>query len=150
MIRSLMTYRKLYIYHRPIKILFATFLSVIGGLLYLIFRSDNLIMFSWFNSLKLTDFIINLRNTYGNHNIYEWTKLNLPAGLWLFSYLLIMDTIWKKEDKIFYPLFISFLPLIALISEFMQLVHVIPGTFDIMDLLSYGISIALFILVKKL
>ena len=56
----------------------------------------------------------------------------------------------EEVRKIFYPLFISYLPLIAIFSEFMQLVHDIPGTIDVMDLLSYGISIALFILAKKL
>jgi hypothetical protein len=74
----------------------------------------------------------------------------LPAGLWLFAYMFVIDAVWGKDKNRVSMYFLYVLPLLAVASEFMQFVGLLPGTFDVMDLLSYVSAILLFLIIKKL
>ena len=122
-----------------------------GGFIYIIFRSDTLIMFDWFNTLCLSEYSDFLRLKYGDIEICNFIKYNIPAALWLLSYLLIIDVIWKsKQFCLPYVIFILSMPIIAIISEIFQLFHLIPGIFDVFDDVSYSVVIVLFLLIKQL
>lgn len=131
------------------KSLAGVLLLIIGGMIYIIFRPDNLVMFSWFDGIGLTPYIEYLRTEYGDISIYSWIKYNMPAALWLFSYIFIIDSIWGKEKSIIFSYFIYVLPILALLSELMQAINLLPGTFDYMDLASYLIAIIVFLILKK-
>lgn len=120
----------------------------IGGMIYILYRDESLIMFSWAKSLGISDFIQYLRNTSCEGNIYYWIKFNLPAALWVFSYLFIIDSIWNKKTALYY-VYLSAIPIMGICSEILQLFNLIPGTFDIMDLVGYFCAIGLFIILKK-
>lgn len=122
---------------------------IIGGLIYIRYRNESLLMFDWFHGLGLTEYIEDFRNNAEMPNVYGWCKYNMPAGLWLFAYMLIIDSIWGKDKNNVYLYFLYVLPLLALVSELMQYAGIFPGTFDFMDLLSYVSSIFLFILIKN-
>lgn len=122
-------------------------LLVIGGILYILYRDKSLIMFSWFEMVGIDRFIDSIREIANVHPYY-WIKYNLPAGLWLFSYMFIMDAVWSDCKSINRKMFIWILPIIALLSEFMQIFGICPGTFDIFDLLSYSLAIILFKTIK--
>jgi hypothetical protein len=122
---------------------------IIGGLIYIKYRSESLLMFDWFRGLGLTEYIEYFRNNDKTPNVYGWVKYNMPAGLWLFAYMYLIDSIWGKDNNIIYQCFLYILPFIAIISELMQYVGIVPGTYDYMDLLSYVFSIVLFIIIKK-
>lgn len=81
--------------------------------------------------------------------IPEWVKYSLPDGLWVLSYMLFMNIIWDNRTTIGY-FWIFCLPIIALLSEFGQLFHIVPGTFDAMDLLCYGLPIMVYVSILKL
>lgn len=120
---------------------------VIGGLIYLIFRADNLIMFSWIKYLGMDVYLNNIRVAYGDYSIYTWVKYNLPASLWLFSYLYIIKGIWHGQSKnILYYLFLSVVPIMAFGSELLQLFSIIPGTFDSADMIGYTLAIIVFLI----
>lgn len=123
---------------------------IVGGLLYVIYRTKSLLMFEWFRMIGLSEMVENLRGEYDGLNLYGWVRNSMPAGLWLFSYLFIIDSLWGKDRNPVYHLFIFVLPVIAIGSEFMQLFGMLPGTFDYMDLISYTVAILIFILIKKL
>lgn len=122
----------------------------IGGLIYIRYRSESLLMFDWFHNLGLTDFIEDFRSNSDIPNVYGWVKYNLPAGLWLFAYMFVIDAVWGKDKNLVSMYFLYVLPLLAVASEFMQLVGLLPGTFDFMDLISYMSAILLFVIIKKL
>jgi hypothetical protein len=122
----------------------------IGGLIYIRYRSESLLMFDWFQNLGLSDSIDDFRSNGGMHNMYGWIKYNLPAGLWLFAYMFVIDAVWGKDKNRVSMYFLYVLPLLAVASEFMQFVGLLPGTFDVMDLLSYVSAILLFLIIKKL
>lgn len=133
---------------RAIKFLLALIALFLGGMIYITYRSKSLIMFSWFEALGLSPTMEAIRLDFGDRSIYGWIRDCFPAGLWLFSYLLFIDCIWNKQTHRVCSTFIIALPTIAILSEILQGLHVLPGTYDIMDVVSYFIAIILFIIIK--
>lgn len=130
-----------------IKILSSIILTLFGGFVYILYRDKSLIMFSWFEIVGIDRFIDNIRGIV-NIQPYYWVKYNLPAGLWLFSYMFIMDAIWGDCKSVNRGMFIWILPIVALLSELMQIFGLCPGTFDILDVISYLFAILLFKTIK--
>lgn len=127
-----------------IKILLSIILTLFGGLIYVLYRGKSLLMFSWFESVGLNSVVDYIRNKNVMIEPYYWIKYNLPAGLWLFSYMFIMDAIWGESKSVNRKMFIWILPVIAFLSELMQTFGLCPGTFDILDVVSYLFAIILF------
>lgn len=120
---------------------FTLFLSLalfgIGGMIYVLFRSLSLKMFSWFESLGWIDQIIRFRGEVQHWELPMWAKFALPDGLWVFSYILLIGCIWNF-DYLKAKCVMFLLPLIAIGSELLQAIHVVKGTFDSVDLLCYS------------
>jgi hypothetical protein len=112
---------------------------IIGGIIYMIYRSEKLILFEWCTRIGFNEVISFLRQNF-SFQLPEWIKFNLPDALWLFSFTSLLIIIWKREVNkgslffILLPLFISFC------WEFGQYAEIINGTFDIKDLLFYTIA----------
>lgn len=104
-----------------------------GGGLYLMCRSEHLVMFDWCKAIGIYPLIQQLR-PQGHFD--SWVIYSLPDGLWLFSYIILTGAIWafdmRKSLLCSVPLIV-----IAIGSELLQLPHIIRGTFDIIDLLCY-------------
>ncbi len=109
-------------------------------------------MFFWFETIGIMNLINQIRkNTilYGN-KLPDILLYSLPDGFWIFSYISLILYLWKNELKTENLLWIFMIPLIAILSEIGQLMHIVPGTFDILDLLMYLLGTALpFIIYKK-
>ncbi len=129
---------------RVIKCIVGSITLLIGGMIYLVYRSKELLMFDWVEKIGLTPIIDNVRNSVETGGVYDWVKYNLPDGLWIFAYMFIMDSIWNGKNIKIANMFIYVLPIIAIISELLQAVNLIGGVFDVMDLLSYCFAIVLF------
>ncbi len=111
---------------------------LIGIFIYLFYRSNSLLFFSWLD-------FINIKSINGfdfNHQskIQSFLVYSLPNMLWYISFLLIMIGIWGNNKKCF-TLYFCLISLISVGSEILQLFYIIPGTFDIVDLLSMIICI---------
>ena len=124
----------------------------IGTLIYLLFRVSTLKVFSWLNFLGI-DFVNNdLRKKSINYmpKIPDWFIFSLPDGIWIFSYVLVMISIWNftlNKKSIFW---MTIIPLVAIFSEIFQIFDFIPGTFDFVDLSFYILGFILpFIIFKK-
>ena len=135
-------------YKRTIKVTIGIVALSVGGLIYILYRSDNLLMFSWFHKLGMSDYICNLRADYGKNSIFDWVKYSMPAGLWLFSYLFIIDSVWENQKNVVFKCYLYALPIMAITSELMQYFDILSGTFDFIDLMSYISAIILFIFIK--
>jgi len=119
--------------YRLFTLLLSLLFLFIGGSLYLMYRSDSLVMFGWCKTLGIYDMVINLRP---KESLKGWIVYSLPDGLWLFSYILLMGSIWNFNLK---RSFYASAPLIviAIGSELLQIPEWVPGTFDVVDLLCY-------------
>lgn len=140
-------FRKQYGY-RIVRTLIALAFLTIGGLIYIGCRDKSLLMFSWFNSLGFDGLVDSFRNLIDSEGIYGWVKNSLPDGLWLFSYMFLVDTIWNGAGKKVSYIFIYSLPFFAILSELLQYLGLCPGVFDWMDIASYAFAIVLFLGIK--
>jgi hypothetical protein len=118
------------------KVILATMALLIGGLIYACCRSECLVMFTWFDQLGIGDVIRLLRaSSKGVFSGFpEWFRMSLPNALWLFSGLVLLDSIWPQRfilDKWFWLAVFWFS---AVGSEFAQGMGVLPGTFDPHDI----------------
>lgn len=128
------------------KILISIIFLFIGGLIYLGWRSGNLVMFQLLRKWGMLDLLTSIRDMGTRYSLFEWIKYSIPDGLWLLSYMFIIDAIWHNNKHILYYVFLWSLPIIAIMSEILQYTEIVPGTFDIVDLSCYLIAIIIFII----
>jgi len=105
----------------------------IGFLCYYFFRDSNLIFYNMFN-INITH-----NNLYVPGNFLSYfLKYNLCDGLWLFSGILLLRFIWFGNPGIGNYYIIIFI-CAALLLELLQIMEYVPGTFDILDMLTMAI-----------
>lgn len=127
------------------KIIWAYILLFIGSMIYLSFRSTTLLLFEWCRFLGLDCYINFFRSFVCKIQPSNFIIYNLPGGMWLLSYMLLINVIWANEKgNIYYRLFLYSLPIITLYSEVAQLFSFVPGTFDILDIICYLFAIIFF------
>lgn len=135
------------------QLFFGSFLTLLfGGLIYILFRTASLKMFSWYETIGFGGLTNELRKfTFQFSNrIPEWILFSLPDGLWIFSYVTLMLVIWRNSVSIKNVFWILIIPLLAIGSELGQLFGLIIGTFDFADLILYILGMTLpFILLNK-
>lgn len=115
------------------------FYLVSGGLLYILFRSEYLMVNRWaLNNQYGSIFkIIRIQTFQILETVPKWIIYSLPDALWLMSFGLILQLIWKNETKRI-RIFWTLVPCsIALLWELFQATHFVNGTFDVVDLLFY-------------
>jgi len=119
------------------RIIIGTLPVILGGLIYLTYRTDTLLMFGWFKKIELSNLIIFLRSNEHLQRlaIPNWVKFSLPDALWLFSFIYILLLLWDFNINRQSEFWIFLAPIIGLFSELGQLIGIIPGTFDIVDVL---------------
>ena len=120
---------------------------LIGGLIYLLFRVETLKMFEWLNSLGILNSLHNLRAQVNPifGDLPGWFLFSLPDGLWIFSYISLMLYVWNNTISKHSVFWIFIVPVLTLMFEIGQLFNIVPGTFDIIDIVFYIIGILLLI-----
>tara|TARA_B100000427_G_scaffold326344_1_gene334797 strand:+ start:204 stop:632 length:429 start_codon:yes stop_codon:yes gene_type:complete len=121
------------------------FTLIIGGLIYILFRVETLKMFKFFDLFSIGTQIDKIRVYTVPYSEYlpNWFLFSLPDGLWIFSYTSLVLYIWKnklKKENIFW---VFIVPFISIFSELGQIFNIIPGTFDLIDLIFYLIGFLL-------
>ena len=143
-------YKQHSIKNRATRIILSLGILSLGGLIYIIYRDKSLLMFDWFNSIGISSEIDELRNLFQGEGIYGWVKYSLPDGLWIFSYMFLIDAIWDGKTNSISKLFLWSLPIVAVLSECLQCFGVFPGVFDWVDMASYIFAIILSLIIKLL
>ena len=123
----------------------ALFLIFAGGMIYILYRPENIMLFRLVDILGLTP-LINVARTNISRDILPSFMINsLPAGLWTASYLIMMYVTTKFHTRKVRLMLALPLPIAAIVLEFMQLLGWCPGTFDIYDLICYIVPLFIFI-----
>lgn len=117
-----------------------------GGIIYILFRSDDLLMFRWFEFLKIDKVIFSVREySYSKRSYIPNSILySLPDSLWVYSFTMFLSYYFKN-------IIILLVPCIgSVLTEICQLWFV-PGTFDIIDVIYMFTAtiIALFFIYKN-
>jgi hypothetical protein len=125
---------------------------IVGGFLYISFRSENLLMFQWVKSIRLTDEISSIRNftLQGRYWIPKWIYFSLPDALWVYAFSSALILIWKPKSFKILLLTLSIPCILGSGIEILQLFTLFKGTFDTLDLFLCLLAQFLCILFYKL
>ena len=125
-----------------IRLALANLMKTIGISIYVLFRKD-IVFFEWISPTLLKP--LNMDNHFwGGHFIVYC----LPDGLWYFALLLFQSTF--LENKPSSKLLFYFSILLPFALEILQLYGITPGTFDLMDIATYILTLIIFFTFAKL
>lgn len=122
---------------------------LIGGCIYMTMRDTSLLMFSWLFGEQLPNWLITIRESICVQSLPQWAYYSMPDGLWLLSYLLLIEYIWREDNSILKNLFLYSLPILAIINEIAQWFQLTNGTGDWNDIVCYLSSLSIFIICKN-
>jgi hypothetical protein len=107
----------------------------IGGMTYITWRSDSLLMFSWFEYLGLGEVVSDWRSFAApiKRSLPDWFIFSLPNGLWTYSFMVAMTVLWGTESSNFKWLYLFLAPICSVGAEAGQLIGLVPGTFSVED-----------------
>jgi hypothetical protein len=71
-----------------------------------------------------------------NLNIEGFIKHQLPDGLWAYAMLSSILIIWNRNIQLFWIAAVFF---VFILFELLQFTHIIPGTGDVWDIITYCI-----------
>lgn len=123
-------------------------LIFLGGLIYVLYRPENILFFRVTDGLGITPLIDIARSNVSRVILPSFVINSLPAGLWTASYLIMMYVTTKYHTRRVKLMLALPLPIMTIILEFMQLWGWCPGTFDLYDLVCYFVP--LFVFVKSI
>ncbi len=120
-------------------------LLFIGGMIYVLYRPQNILLFRITDVLGIGTFISSIRESSSFVILPSICINSVPAGLWTASYLILMYCNTKFYSKKTRMMLSLPLPVSMIVLEFMQLFGWCPGTFDFNDLICYVIPLIIFI-----
>lgn len=118
------------------KIIIAMMAMFVGGIIYILWRSNSLIMFTWFDALGVRSQVVMLRE---HAELYSsifpcWVFFSLPQALWFFSGMVAFNCVWGKYDVLSKWLWLIVFCSVAFGFEFGQYIGLVSGYFDIFDM----------------
>ena len=123
----------------------ALLLILTGGMIYVLYRPESLLLFRVTDSLGMTPLIDIVRSNTSKVMLPSFMINSLPAGLWTASYLMMMYITTKFHTRRIRLMLALPLPVMAIVLELMQFFGCCPGTFDLYDLICYIVPLFIFI-----
>ena len=108
---------------------------LIGGSLYIVFRSKSIRLFDWFERIGFAESLHVSRSIIipFKKDIPSWLYYSLPDGLWVYAFTSALLIFWNQEiEKVKYWLLIPFISGVSI--EIAQGLKLLQGTFDFLDL----------------
>ena len=127
---------------KRLEIIIAALCFLTGVSIYLLWRDEHLLIHRVLHACQLHPMLDTIRSQAADIYLPEWVRFALPDGLWSMSYILTIDALVKRDY-----LLTSVIPAIGILSELMQWTGWLPGTFDLCDLLAYGLPYLLYVLI---
>ena len=109
---------------------------LLGGTIYVLWRSPRLLVFSWLRSVGLDPLIEACRHATAPMLafLHAWSLNSMPDGLWVYSFTSFVLLVWHRvPNSIDKVLWVSAPGLLALGGEGLQWLGFVPGTFDVAD-----------------
>ena len=110
-------------------------LLVVGGIIYALWRSQSLLMFQWLDAVGVARLVERIRADVLFIPVPAWIRYSLPDALWAASGVFLFSAIWSGSRSSLRHIWMCIAPSLAIGGELAQAAHLIPGTFDIVDLL---------------
>lgn len=113
---------------------------VLGAGFYLLFRSPELRVFDWIDGLGANDWIVRARilAAPAAEQLPLWVLFSLPDGLWVYALTAAMMMVWRGHEGSARVTWSAAGVVLAGSGEVGQVLAIVPGTFDSMDLFAIG------------
>jgi hypothetical protein len=105
---------------------------IVSILIYLTTRSNDLLLYEWFNIDWPFAQVVDTQNA-----MVQWLVYSFPDGLWCYALTAYMAIIWWKSSKFLLNSMVSLPIVLALTHELSQFAGFVRGTFDWWDLVTY-------------
>ena len=114
----------------------------VGGWIYLLFRTETLLMFRWADAIGLLGFIERQREMWGHWGaaLPDWVLFSLPDGVWVYVATAFFGRLWRSGPWVPHVCWTGMASFLAIGGELAQWVGWIPGTFDWVDVLLYVVA----------
>ena len=122
----------------------ALLLLVIGGGIYLLMRQPVMLMHKVASELGIGTLIDKGRMLVQGWQLPEWMIFSLPGALWSTAYILIIDALLSRSPSWRRFAVAAFIPLVGIVSELLQFVGLLPGTFDALDIIAYALPLFIY------
>ena len=116
-----------------------------GAVIYLLFRSKNLLGFELLNRIGVEPWADRMRSYTADVRLPDVFVNSLPGGLWALGYILVIDSIFGNQTRSTRIVWASVIPLLGECSEVLQSVGLLPGVFDLWDLVCYALPFIIFV-----
>ena len=116
-----------------------------GALIYLLFRGKNLLGFMLLRRIGLEPLADRMRSYAADVRLPDLVVDSLPGGLWALGYILVIDSIFGHQSRSTRIVWASVIPLLGVCSEVLQGVGLLPGVFDLWDLVCYALPYIIFV-----
>jgi hypothetical protein len=116
-----------------------------GAVIYLLFRSKNLLGFELLNRIGVEPWADRMRLYTADVRLPDMVVNSLPGGLWALGYILIIDSLFGNQSRSTRIVWASVIPLLGVCSEVLQGVGLLPGVFDLWDLICYALPFIIFV-----
>jgi len=123
----------------------------VGGVIYLMFRSQDMLMFQWADMLGLTNALNSARvdlAPIGSH-LPDFVLYCVPDGAWVFACTAFFARLWPDGPIWMRVGWIGIGSVLAIGGELGQAIGFVPGTFDPLDILAYTVAAITGVLVSK-
>ena len=117
-----------------------------GAVIYLLFRSKNLLGFKLLDRIGAEPWADRMRSYTADVVLPDILVYSLPGGLWALGYILVIDSIFGKQTRSTRIGWVSVIPVLGVCSEMLQGVGLLPGVFDPWDLFFYALPFIVFVL----
>lgn len=134
---------------RKAEFLLALVLMLVGGMVYILFRPRTILLFIVLDTMGLGGMIDQWRMSVNPCALPDFVVYSLPNGLWVTSYVLVIDVAFRDSPVATRLRWASVIPVLGVVSELLQVVGVVPGTFDWADLLCYAVPYLVYLIIIK-
>jgi hypothetical protein len=122
--------------HNRLYILLCALALLLGGMIYILFRTPEPVFFHWIRAVGLEGWLNLARSkSLSLSQVFpKWIVFSLPNGLWAFAYALLITGIWKGSKSRLKYFWMASIPLLVVGFEILQYAEIIPGTFCMQDI----------------
>ena len=115
---------------------------LVGGSIYVFFRSQSLLMFRWSESLHIMPGIRTIRGVLSpiGEALPDLLLYSAPDGAWLYAYVSFYRLVWAGHSRSWMWTWIGIGLFLSIGLEIFQALGWARGTFDWMDLAIYALA----------
>lgn len=113
---------------------------LIGGSIYLLWRDTSLLMFRWLDLVGGVAWLEPARGAVAplRSSLPDWLLFSVPDGAWVYACVAFFGRLWFDGPPLPRLFWTALGPALAIGGEIGQLIGVVPGTFDWVDVAWYA------------